>query len=105
MMAKAKRLFCPPDKDAIGRTAKSPDTPNMPNKCLYSSSFFPKVKKHVAVIRIQNHFGQAYMYEIKSYSLIIHVHMHDSHVHVHVHVHCRCKAESVLLLCKCSSIL
>ena len=42
MMANASRLFCPPDNDAIGRSARSDDTPNIPSKCLYSSSFLPE---------------------------------------------------------------
>ena len=35
MMAKASRLFCPPDKDAMGRSARSEDTPNMPGSAGY----------------------------------------------------------------------
>ncbi len=41
MMAKASLLFCPPERDAIGRSASSPITPNDPRYDLYSSSFLP----------------------------------------------------------------
>ena len=40
-MAKATRLFWPPDRLSIGRKANSPETPNEPSCLRYSSSGFP----------------------------------------------------------------
>ena len=40
-IAKATRLFCPPDRLSIGRNANSPETPNEPSCLRYSSSGFP----------------------------------------------------------------
>ena len=42
-MAKARRLFCPPEREAMGLSARSEDTPNIPRACRYSSSLFPAV--------------------------------------------------------------
>ena len=40
-IAKATRLFCPPDRLSIGLKASSPETPNEPSCLRYSSSGFP----------------------------------------------------------------
>ena len=39
--ANASRLFCPPDSNAIGLSARSPLIPKEPSWCRYSSSLLP----------------------------------------------------------------
>ena len=43
--AKATLLFCPPERLATGRNAKSPEMPNEPSCARYSSVVLPEIKK------------------------------------------------------------
>ena len=104
-MAKATRLFWPPDRLSMGRKANSPDTPNEPSCLRYSSSGFPGNKNIIhdewfSNYAVDQHQDEANIVAVaEKRSLVLKVMLWKSNSQVVIKYFLRSLQNPIVLLC------